>query len=161
MKPKIIFLDADGTLWNFHDLNAHARKRRLSKATLDSYTLPLLKALKRKRIPVIIISYQSFTTRSYAKRKLLRWLRHFKLSSYISEIHIAHKRFNPKSKVIRSVLTCYALSPQQALFIGDRYRWDYCEARKAGVHALLLNKPENKSYRVPKTTLKEVLQSLR
>lgn len=161
MKPKIIFTDADGTLWNFREAHAPAKKRTLEKAILDPATLPLLKALRRRKIPVIIISYQSFTSRKYARRKLLTWLRHFRLSSYIAEIHIAHKKKNPKSHVIQKILKERRLTPRQALFIGDRYRWDYQEARKAGVSAVLLKKPENKRYDVRQKTLKEVLDKIR
>ena len=162
MTPHIIFTDADGTLWNFHDLEAHSsiKKRTLRKATLDPYTLPLLKFLKKRKIPVVIISYQSFTSRKNARRKLLRWLHHFHISQYISEINLAHKRTNPKSRVIQRILKERQLSPKQALFIGDRYRWDYQEAQKAGVPAFLLKKPENKRYKVNKATLKGVLSRL-
>lgn len=163
MRPKLLFTDADGTLWNFHDLKAHApaKKRTLRKATLDPATLPLLQLLKHRKIPVVIISYQSFTSRVYARRKLLTWLKHFHISQYITEIHIAHKTRNPKSRVIQRILKEHCLSPQHALFIGDRYRWDYLEAQKAGVPVVLLKRPENKRYHVPQKTVKEVLERIR
>lgn len=158
MKPKIVFLDADGTLWTFHGLYQHSteQKRTLSKTTLDPATLQLLKALKKKKIETHIVSYQSFTSHHHARRKLKSWLRHFKIAHYITEIHIADKQRNQKSKVITRILSEKNYQPKDALLIGDRYRWDYQEAKKALVPAILLTKPENKKHKLKTYTLDQI-----
>ncbi len=158
MKPRIIFFDADGTLWIFKDLKDHAPQpqRTLRKASLDPAAPSLLKALKRRGIQSHIITYQSFSSHAHGKRKLKHWLAHFKLAPYIQDIHIANKKKDPKSQVIARILAEKKCKPREALLIGDRYRWDYQEARKALVPALLLAKPENKKYGIKTYTLAQI-----
>lgn len=154
MKAKIVFFDADGTLWNFN--NENTTLRSLKDASLDKEVLSLLKILKENKVKCVVVSYQPYRNNNYSKNKLRKWLDHFKINDYFSQVYIADKVSYTKDKIIRNILGEEKITRKEALFIGDRYKWDYQPAKKAGIKAFLLDKPENSKYKVKKYSFKQI-----
>ena len=153
-RARLFFFDADGTLWDFKYKIKFNRKRTIKEAHLTKSLIPLLKKLDNKKISCKILTYQEGKDKNYLKHKLRIWLNNFNILNFFDEIILSDKY---KSKNILKIIKSTGLKKNQCFFIGDRYKWDYLEAKKAGIKCFLLNKKENQIFRVKLFSLKDIL----
>lgn len=148
---KIIFFDADGTLyynanhpmetWKNSKTHSEAISRFKKSPTVDK-TLEKLKSLG---IRLIVLS-------TSPKEKLKDWkvterLQYFKLINYFDEIHITENYAESKGEFIAKILNKLKIKSQDALMVGDSYKWDCEPAERNGVKALLIERSYNKDKR--------------
>jgi FMN phosphatase YigB (HAD superfamily) len=144
---KIIFFDADGTLWypkttkkDKHPVWIYKDKRYTKyeqHLELIPSTLSTLKELKSLGIIMIILSTSPRTTKK-AKQILMKKVRHFNLEEFFDEVHATKEIPSSKGEFIENILKERGLSKKSALMIGDSYKWDYNSAQSKGVDAVLV-----------------------
>ncbi|MDP3881444.1 MAG: HAD hydrolase-like protein [Nanoarchaeota archaeon] len=174
---KIIFFDADGTLWYPREtkyeqhpvwiyrtyINEHeARKRFVIVPTV----LKTLKKLKGLKIKLILLSTHPKSPKE-ANPMLKRSLEYHKLTNLFDEVHATKDHYESKGEFILSILKKYKLKKKEALMVGDSYEWDYKPARDVGVEALLIktnykkNHPSTKKVRRTIRRLKDIFEFLK
>lgn len=146
---KIIFFDADGTLyynanhpvetWN----NSKTHNEAISRFKKSPTVNKTLEKLKTLGIRLIILS-------TSPKEELKDWkvterLEYFKLIDYFDEIHITEEYVESKGEFIAKILNKLKIKSQDALMVGDSYKWDCEPAEKNGIKALLVNRNYNKN----------------
>ncbi len=144
---KIIFFDADGTLW-YPTKTKHIRKPHWlyeDKSIKDYYPhlmmIPTvestLKKLKKMGMITIILSTHPHEKKE-AYRIINKKVRHFNLQNLFTEIHATREYHESKGEYIVEILKRLNIPKCRALMVGDNYLWDYKPAREVGVGALLV-----------------------
>lgn len=146
---KIIFFDADGTLW-------YPKKTRNSSnpgwiyenpkimqpylhLILTPTTMATLRRLKKTGVRCVIISATPYPLHS-AKANLEKKLRHLHLHRIIDGYYLVNMRDGAgKAKRIIRTLKDLGIKKSEALMIGDSYWADYKYPRANGIDALLFN----------------------
>lgn len=152
MKKKIIFLDADGTLWYpkktkrtekphwvYHD--PLTKDNYLEHLTLAPKVRRTLKVLKDRGIYLVIVSAHPHT-QEIAQAEMKEKLDYFQLTElfYSYQISISSDPAD-KAIIIMNMLEALDLKKDDALMVGDSYLYDYKAAKDAGVDALFIENP--------------------
>jgi len=146
---KIIFFDADGTLWypkttkyekhpvwvwrEYGDKINRVRK----ELELIPTVLETLVKLKKKGIKLIVLSTSPYPPKE-ANTRIRGNIKHFKLNKIFDEVHGTRDYHESKGEYILEILKKYGLSKKDALMVGDTYEWDYKPAKSKGVDAVLI-----------------------
>lgn len=146
-KKKIIFFDADGTLWypikTKHTVLPHwlyldkSIKDKHPHLTLIPTVKNTLRKLKNLGVITIILSTHPHEI-SKAYQLLNKKVEHFKLKEFFTEVHATREYHASKGEYINEILKKLKIPKTKALMVGDNYLWDYKPAKKVGVDALLI-----------------------
>jgi magnesium-dependent phosphatase-1 len=146
-KKKILFFDADGTLWyptkTKHTVLPHwLYKDKSIKDTHPHLMLiptveSTLKKLKKTGVITIILSTHPHE-KVEAYTILNKKVKHFKIEELFTEVHATREYHESKGEYISEILKRLNIPKSKALMVGDNYAWDYRPARRIGVDALLL-----------------------
>lgn len=152
MSKKIIFLDGDGTLWypkktkrteKPHWIYDHpdTKDNYLEHLELTPGVEKVISELKSMGMFLVVISANP-REESVAVEEIKTRLKHFNLDENFLLV-----RSSPgddqdgKAKIILEVLTDLDLEKQDALMVGDSYKYDYLAARQIGVDAIWIENP--------------------
>lgn len=147
IQKRIIFFDADGTLW-YPTKTKHTELPHwlyLDKSIQDHHPhlmlIPTVESTLRKLkklgvITVILSTHPHEKVEAY--RILNKKVAHFKLEELFTEVHATREHYASKGEYITEVLNRLNIPKTKALMIGDNYKWDYKPARNIGVEALLV-----------------------
>ena len=146
---KIIFFDADGTVWypkktkyqkhpvwvykKYPDI--HRAKRELTLVPGVTKTLQLL---KEKQIKIVILSTNPHSPEK-ANKRVAVLLKHLGISHFFDEVHATRPYHDSKGEYIIEILKKYQIAKRHALMVGDSYVWDYKPAHERGIDAVLIN----------------------
>lgn len=152
---KIIFFDADGTLWypkktKFEEkpwwiyFDPETKKDDpLKHLALMPHVKETLKRLKEASIILVLIS-QMPSSKKLAIKHLTRVTKYFDIYHFFDEIRPSYSSMkrghaDPKDLAILDVLKRRKISKTNALLIGDSYIYDYLAAKSAGVDCILIH----------------------
>ena len=160
---KIIFFDADGTLW--YPIKTKYKEQPhwiyKDKSIKDYHThlvlIPTvestLKKLKRMGILTVVLSTHPHEI-DEAYKRINKKVKHFNLKKLFTEVHATREYHESKGEYIVEILKKLNIPKTQALMIGDKYLWDYKPARDVGVDALLMQSDYMKKDKRLKTIKK-------
>lgn len=151
-KTKIIFFDADGTIWKS---DKNRKNPRLNKEIIS-----FLKKAKIKGIKCIVISYQTNPLKFVSKIKIRNLLRKFKINNYFQYIIIVNRKDKFKTRKILNKLEEEKISKKEAIMIGDKYKWDYLPAKSAEIKGFITDKTEAKKAGIKSYTFKEISKTI-
>lgn len=162
-KKKIIFFDADGTLWYPIQTKYTVKPHWLYKdKSIKDYHPHLmliptvestLRKLKKMGIITVILSTHPHE-KVEAYRLLNKKVKYFKLEDLFTEVHATREYHQSKGEYILEILKRLNIPKTKALMIGDNYVWDYKPARGIGVDALLMESDYMKKDKRIKTIQK-------
>ena len=151
---KIIFFDADGTLWYpkktkytekpwwiyFDDKTKE--EDPLRHLTLTPNVKTVLKKLKGHGVILVLIGQLPYP-KDIANEKLERMTKHFGIFCYFDQIRASHSSIkigeaDPKNIAMLEVLKERNIPKNKALMVGDSYRFDYLAARSCGIDCVLI-----------------------
>ena len=149
MKKQIIFFDGDGTLWYPHATkrtkkpfwlyeDEQLKDRYLEHLILTPQALETLSILREKGMKTVILSTHPDDLEDSAL-VLDEKVRHFQLSELFDEIYATAEYPEAKGEKILEIIKRLGLSKDDALMVGDSYRWDYSSAQLQGIDAVLIN----------------------
>ncbi len=153
---KIIFFDADGTLWyprqtkyNKHPVwvyrqypNPHLARKQIM---LIPGVIQTLRKLKKKGIKLIILSTNPREPKE-ANAIMQDSVKHFGIKDFFEEVHATRDYHESKGEFILEIIKKLGFSKKDALMVGDSYEWDYKPARDVGVDALLIENSYEKIH---------------
>lgn len=160
---KIVFFDADGTLW-YPLKTKHTEKPHWlykDKSIKDHHPhlmlIPTvestLRKLKKMGILTVVLSTHPHEIEE-AYKIINKKVEHFNLKELFTEVHATREYHKSKSEYIVEILQKLNISKTQALMVGDNYLWDYKPARDIGVDALLMQSDYMKKDKRLKTIKK-------
>ncbi|MFT6829411.1 MAG: FMN phosphatase YigB (HAD superfamily) [Candidatus Paceibacteria bacterium] len=162
---KIIFFDADGTLWypektkrDEHPvwLYKDGRYKNFEQhLVLIPTVLTTLQKLKSLGIQMVILSTSPHTGKK-AQDILMKKVNHFSLGEFFDEVHATETVSTSKGEFIEKILKERGLSKKSALMIGDSYKWDYHSAQLKGLDALLIKTKYEKTKVAVKNSIKKL-----
>ncbi len=162
-KKKIIFFDADGTLWypikTKHTVLPHwlyldkSIKDKHPHLTLIPTVIDTLRKLKSLNVITIILSTHPQDIEE-AYRLLNKKVEHFKLEEFFTEVHATREYHESKGEYITEILKKLKIPKTKALMVGDNYLWDYKSAKKIGVDSVLIQSDYMKKDKRIKTIQK-------
>lgn len=149
MTKKIIFFDADGTLWYPHAtkrtrhpvwlyLDEELKHDYLPHMSLTPQAIETLTLLREHGIMTVILSTHPHEPEE-ALRRLDEKVRHFALSELFDQVVATAEYPEAKPEKMLEVLVRLNLSKDDALMVGDSYEWDYAPALSVGIDAALIN----------------------
>lgn len=146
---KIIFFDGDGTLWEppkhknyvepwhiYEDRAANPHDEM--QATADS--LKVLEKVGNLGIKRILLSTSPFEYKK-AMQDRTKMVHSTGFKDLIDDIQISPDYPEGKGEKILKILKKYGFKKQDALMVGDMYKWDYKPTQDIGVDALLIKRP--------------------
>ncbi|MEK6928088.1 MAG: HAD hydrolase-like protein [Nanoarchaeota archaeon] len=153
---KIIFFDADGTLWypsetkyTKHPVwvyrkysNPHEARRQM---VLIPGVIQTLRILKKKGVKLIVLSTNPREPNE-ANAIMQDSVKHFKIKDFFDEVHATREYLESKGEFILKIINKYGFTKKEALMVGDSYEWDYNSARSVGVDALLIEHNYEKAH---------------
>ena len=147
MKKKILFFDADGTLWYpretkrtkhpvwvYRQFEGDEARRRF---VLIPDVVETLKNLKELGIKLVVLS-TSPHKKKITNELMRRSVEFHGLSDLFDEVHATRDYPESKGEFILMILEKYGLSKKDALMVGDSYLWDYKSAQDVGIDAVLI-----------------------
>jgi phosphoglycolate phosphatase-like HAD superfamily hydrolase len=156
MHKKIVFFDGDGTLW-YPTATKRAEKPwwiYYDEATKDNYldhlsltpsTVSTLTAMRERGIRTALLSTHPHEAQE-ASRVLQGKIEHFNLTELFDEVHATAEHSDAKGVKILEVLRMQGLEKEDALMVGDSYRWDYLSAVDSGVEAVLVDSDHHQNH---------------
>lgn len=149
MNKKIIFFDADGTLWYPHAtkrargpvwlyLDEELRHDHLPHMSLTPQAVETLQTLREHGIITVILSTHPHEPEE-AARRLDEKVRHFRLEELFDEVYATPEYHAAKGEKMVEILERHNFSRSDALMVGDSYKWDYVSAKDVDVDAVLIN----------------------
>jgi|SRR3989344_4448144 len=176
MKKKILFFDADGTLWypkqtkrRKNPIWIHIELKEIEKIrrglTLVPGVVETLRHLKDMGIKMVVLSVSPLPRRE-AQERLEGTLEKFGILDFFDEVHATKPYFESKGEHILKIIKKKGLKKSEALMVGDIYIWDFASAKRAGVKCLLFEHeydPKKHHYNKVKAKLKsfkEVIKHL-
>jgi magnesium-dependent phosphatase-1 len=147
MKKKIIFFDADGTLW-YPKKTKHTKppvwlykdkryKNHTNHLVMIPSVLPTLKKLKEMGIITIVLSVYSYLPKE--GDALVRGkVKHFELEDLFDEVYSTREYHESKGEFMLKILAKRKIPKSKALMVGDSYKWDFKPAKDRGIDALLI-----------------------
>jgi len=165
VKKKIVFFDADGTIW-------HPKKTKYTKHPVWLYrdrriknhakhlimtpsALSTIKKLKQRGIITVILSTYPQPPKE-GDLLIEHKVKHFKLEKLFDEFHATRPYPESKGKMMLKILKKRKIPISKALMVGDSYKWDYQPAIKRDIDALLI---ESK-YEPMKNQIKRTIKKL-
>ena len=156
MKKKIIFFDADGTLWypkktkyTKHPvwvyrqyLNTHLARKQIM---LIPGVMKTLRKLKKIGMKLIVLSTNPREPKE-ANAIMQDSVKHFGIKDFFDEVHATRDYHESKGEFILRIISKFGFTKKEALMVGDSYEWDYKPARDVGVDALLIEHNYEKSH---------------
>ena len=152
---KIVFFDADGTLWypkstkyEKHPVWVYKTYPDIDRARQEFTLIPgvieTLENLKKSGVKLVILSTNP-KTKEEANAQMKDSAEYFGLSHLFDEIHGTRPEHGSKGEYILEILKKYDLKKKDALMVGDSYEWDYSSARGVRVDGVLIdNNYENR-----------------
>ena len=165
MKKKILFFDADGTLWypkktkrNKNPIWIHIELKKIEKIrrglTLVPGVIKTLRKIKDNGIKMVVLSASPLPPKE-AQKRLEGTLNKFGIREFFDEVHATKTYFESKGEYMLKIIKKYGIMKSQALMIGDIYLWDFSSAKKAGIKAVLFeHKYDPKPHHYNKVKLK-------
>lgn len=149
MTKKIIFFDGDGTLWYPRQtkrtqkpfwvyLDAHTKDSYLDHLVLTPHAVETLRVLRSHTSMTVLLSTHPHEA-TEAATVLDEKVRHFGLDSLFDEVYATAEYPEAKGEKMLEILQRHNLKTEDALMVGDSYRWDYTPAEAMGVDAVLIN----------------------
>jgi FMN phosphatase YigB (HAD superfamily) len=177
MKKRILFFDADGTLWypketrrSKNPIWIHIEKKNIQDIRKELILVPnvisTLKKLKSINLEMIVLSVSPLPPRE-AQDRLEGTLKYFGILHFFDEVHATKPYPESKGEYMLEIIKRYGLKKSEALMIGDIYLWDFSSAKKVGIKAALFEHnydPKPHHYKKVKLKLedfKEVLNLVR
>ena len=106
------------------------RRKMEARGYVYSYTVPLLKKLRKKGYKIALLSnITHFHARRLLKLKVHRGIDKFFFSFRLGSL-------KPKLRNFKKVLSYFNIKPHEALMIGDSYHDDIIPSRKLGMKAI-------------------------
>ncbi len=147
MKKKIVFFDADGTLW-YPEKTKRAKhpvwlyrdcryKNHVDHIILTPTTLETVLELKRLGVITVILSTHPHPPKE-ADALINHKVKHFMLDELFDEVHATREYHGSKGEFILKILKERKISKSKALMVGDSYKWDYTPAVERGIDAVLV-----------------------
>lgn len=144
---KIVFFDADGTLWypkstkrKKNPIWIHIEIKDIGKIRKNLILVPgvkeTLKKLKRKGVKLAVLSASPLSQKK-AQKKLEGTLEKFGILNFFDEVHATKPYFESKGEHMTKIIKKYKIKKSEALMVGDIYLWDFVSAKKAGIKAIL------------------------
>jgi HAD superfamily hydrolase (TIGR01549 family) len=155
MKKKIIFLDGDGTLWypkltkrneKPHWIYEHpdTKDNYLEHLELTPKIKETLEILKSKSIYLVVVSANP-REENIAVKEIQERLKYFDLEKYFYNVRASSgSDSKDKGRIILEEITKLNLQKEDALMIGDSYKYDYLAAESVGVDAFWIKNSLNK-----------------
>lgn len=144
---KIIFFDADGTLWypikTKHTIKPHWLYKDKSIKDYHSHlmlipgVLSTLKKLKKKGVITVILSTHPHE-KEEAYKIISKKVEYFGLEDFFTEVHATREYYESKGEYITEILKKFKIPKTKALMVGDNYLWDYKPVKSVGIDALLV-----------------------
>lgn len=170
---KIVFFDADGTLWypkstkrSKNPIWIHIEMKEIGKIRENLTLIPgvreTLAGLKKKGIRLVVLSVSPRPPRE-AQKILQGTLKKFRIFDFFDEVHATKPYFESKGEYMAKIIKKYKIKKSEALMVGDIYLWDFASARRVGIEAVLFKHaydPKPHHYNKVKSKLgnfKEVL----
>lgn len=158
MKKKVIFLDADGTLWYPHKTKRkeapHWIYQKSSKVeeylkhlVLTPVLIKTLNELRKQEGVMLVVLSTNPKIKKEADAEMAHKIKHFKLEKFFDFVLTSKDRQTGKGEVITRFLKKHKISKSRALMVGDSYKFDYLSAKSVGVKALLIETEYNLHYR--------------
>jgi FMN phosphatase YigB (HAD superfamily) len=149
MTKKIVFFDADGTLWYPHTtkraqhpvwlyLDEQLKHNYLEHMSLTPQAVETLKLIRENGLMTVILSTHPHEAEE-AARRLGEKVLHFELADLFDEVHATAEYPEAKAEKILEILERHDLTKHDALMVGDSYEWDYAPAQGIEVDAVLIN----------------------
>lgn len=149
LTKKIVFFDGDGTLWYPRETKRTVKPFwiYLDDTTKDSYlehlcltpgAVETLRELHDNGIYTVILSTHPHEP-AEAARILGEKVAYFNLGSFFDEVYATAEYPEAKGEKILEILERLRLAKDDALMVGDSYRWDYRSATDQGIDAVLLD----------------------
>lgn len=165
---KIIFFDADGTLWypketkyTQHPVwvyrkysDPHLARKQI---VLIPGVLQTLRRLKKRGIKLIVLSTNPREPKE-ANAIMQDSVKYFRVKGFFDEVHATRDYHESKGEFILKILSRYGFKKKDALMVGDSYEWDFSSAKKVGVKCFLFEHrydPKPQYYNKVKTKLKD------
>ncbi len=153
-KKKLIFFDADGTLWYPKRTKYNGRPwwiyfddktkdNPLVHLTLTPRVKTTLKKLKELGVQTVLIAQMPYP--KYKANKLLtEKTKYFGIFKYFDQIRASHAGIrasepDPKDIAILEVIKDRKIPKSKALLVGDSYKFDYLAAKNCGIDCLLID----------------------
>ncbi len=165
MKKKIIFFDADGTLWypkktrySKHPVWLYKDRRfkdHINHLVLTPSALSTIKRLKKLGIITVVLSTNPHPP-AKANAILKHRIKHLKLQNLFDEIHATRAHYDSKGEYMLNILKKRKIPKTKALMVGDSYKWDYKSAKERGIDALLIASEYEPMRKKVKKTIKKL-----
>lgn len=144
---KVIFFDGDGTLW-YPKSTLWTRKPHwvyLDKAVTDPVAefvttpraIETLALLGQRGIKRVLLSTSPLPEEEAIMHRI-RVTQHVEINHLLDDVQVAPDYPEGKGERITALLEQYRLQKEDALMVGDMFRWDYKSAQEVGVEALLI-----------------------
>lgn len=173
MTKKIIFFDADGTLWYPHAtkrtshpvwlyIDKKLKHDYLNHLILTPQAVETIKSLRKSGMTTVILSMFPHEP-GEAVRLLNERVNHFELADFFDEVHATAERPEAKAEKMLEILKRHNLTIDDALMVGDSYEYDYAPARSIGVDSVLVNSDyhqENKENEPAETLINDLNELL-
>lgn len=165
MKKKILFFDADGTLWypkqtkrEKNPIWIHIEIKKISNIRKNLILVPrvvkTLTEIEKMGIKMVVLSASPLPPRE-AQKRLRGTLKKFGILHFFNEVHATKPYIESKGEYMLKIIKKYGLKKSQALMIGDIYLWDFSSAKKVGIKAVLFeHKYDPKPHHYKKVKLK-------
>ena len=153
---KILFFDADGTLWYPKTTKREKHpgwiwnkyggdiNRVKEEIALGSGVFSILKKLKKRGIKLIVFSNSPFPEKE-ANLRVKIIVEYLGLLNILDGAYGVGNYLNSKGDFVVGKLKEANISKKDALMVGDDYSKDYKSAKRVGVDCLLIEHPYNKS----------------
>lgn len=152
---KVIFFDGDGTLWYpaktkrivrphwvYHDPSIADPLAEFIVTPTASETLTRLGEMSIKRV-LLSTSPEQEEEAIRSRTKLAKQVGVYHL---LDDVRTAPDYVEGKGDRIATLLGEYGFSPEDALMVGDTYKWDYESAANVGVEGLLIMSDYQQGY---------------
>ena len=165
MKKKIVFFDAEGTLW-YPKKTKRARhpvwlykdkryKNHTDHLVMTPSALSTIKKLKEKGIITVVLSTYPYPPKE-ADALIRGKIKHFKLEELFDEIHATRAHHESKGEFMLKILARRKIPKSKALMVGDSYKWDFKPAKDRGIDALLIESEYVQNEKHPDRTIKKL-----
>lgn len=145
---KVIFFDGDGTLW-YPKTTKRTRKPHwvyldesiadpVGEFIITPHAKDVLETLGSKGIKRVLLSTSPLSEEEAIMQRI-EVLQHIDIHHLLDDIQVAPDRQDGKGLMITKLLKQSGLKPEDALMVGDSYKWDYDAAQNVGVDAALLD----------------------
>lgn len=146
---KIVFFDGDGTLWYpkltgrtvkpwWIYLDESTKENYLDHMEIDPNVITTLSDLKKRGVKLILLSTHPDSLENAADI-LKSKVDHFNLHDLFDAHYATSEYPEAKGEKMLEILADYGINKDDALMIGDSYKWDYKPAKDCGVDAILID----------------------